>query len=515
MLARPVLPVPAVAYLRMLMISAVTASLRTKLSKHSLQNCINTIVLAFGSVMAGTGELNLLRRLRVLHGHVSTATTYGTHIASHLALGLLFLGKGRQTLGTSKLATAALVCALYPSYPSSSTCNRFHLQASRHLWVLAVEPRCLVAKDIDSGRPVYIPLKFRVKEEVAPGQLEARSKKLTTPTLIPPVETIESIRTDSPRYWPINLNFAASKEHLDSFLHNQTIFVKRKSGHLSYAQDARGIRSVFTQAKIEAGSAVLDAGETANLLTKSLSGSGLSHIASSYSALSASAKADLQHFCTREETDFESSQKLAGFLSSAVLECLLQDKQELVAVYRGLYAAAMLLESLQLGAAVIQALRDLFFVCDFYQDEVFDSLLIASGGRRLPLINKAFVETLRVLLSQAIDRNLADDDLASVLVARLANLYSGDDQTRSKVAPEQLKAVHMTLLLLRAPPIDTLKQLRTLVEQSRAAWSGSEEDFAELMLAALEKMLQAVAAQSGSVQAVDRRLPQLLLQAWL
>lgn len=466
-------------------------------------------MLAFGSVMAGTGELNLLRRLRVMHGQVSEGSNYGTHMASHLALGLLFLGKGRQTLGTSKLATAALVCAFYPSYPTSSTCNRFHLQAFRHLWVLAVEPRCLVAKDIDSQRPVYIPLKFRVKEEVAPGQLETRSKKLTTPTLIPPLETIESIKTDSPRYWPINLNFAASKAHLQSFLHNQTIFVKRKAGHLSYSQDPRGIRSIFTQAKIEAGSTVFDAGDTANLLTMALAGGGLSQLSTTYSTLSGSAKADLAYFCTSDEASLASSQKLASFLSSVALECLLQDKQEVVHVYRTLYAAAQLLEQEGLGICNLHALRDLLLVCDLYQDEVFDALLVQSGGRRLPLITRAFVDTLQTLVSSAIDRSLEAADLPGALKAYL------EAPTEPSEAPSEVPAaLSRTLLLLQAPALETLVQLRELVAQSKVAWTGSEEDFAQLMLAALEKMLQALARQTGGVH-VDRRLPRLSLDAWL
>lgn len=41
-------------------------------------------------IMAGTGEVNVLRRLRVAHGLFSEGVTYGSHLASHMALGLLF-----------------------------------------------------------------------------------------------------------------------------------------------------------------------------------------------------------------------------------------------------------------------------------------------------------------------------------------------------------------------------------------------------------------------------------------
>ena len=461
--------------------------------------------------MAGTGELNLLRRLRVMHGQVSESQVYGTHMASHLALGLLFLGKGRFTLGTSKLATAALMCAFYPAFPSSPACNRFHLQAFRHLWALAIEPRCLVAKDIDSGRPVYIPLKFRVKEEGEAGQAETRSKKLTTPTLIPPVQSIESIKTDSPRYWPVNLNFTASKEHLDSYLRNQTIFVKRKAGHLSYAQDARGIRSVFTQAKIEAGSSVFDTGDTAKLLTSSMAGN-LSTFASTYSAFSATAKTDLQHFCTSEEADFASSKRLASFLASAGLECLLQDKQDTVAVYRGLYHAAQVLGQSSVDPNSLQVLRNLLFVCEVYQDEIFDALLLASGGRRLPLVNRACVETLRTLIAASVDSRLAQFDHAGTLKTYLALMQAAEGAEVPLV--DSVSSLHHSLALSGAPPVEQLMQIQSLVLQSKIAWTGNQEDLAQVLLAAVEKILLALARQTGRVE-VDKRLPLLLLQAWL
>ena len=54
-----------------------------------------------------------------------------------LANGLLFLGGGLRTLGTSNQAVAALLIALFPRFPATSADNRCHLQAFRHLYVLA------------------------------------------------------------------------------------------------------------------------------------------------------------------------------------------------------------------------------------------------------------------------------------------------------------------------------------------------------------------------------------------
>lgn len=55
--------------------------------------------------------------------------TYGNHMALSMAIGFLFLGGGRFTLGTSPDAIAALVIAVFPRFPRSPDDNDYHLQA--------------------------------------------------------------------------------------------------------------------------------------------------------------------------------------------------------------------------------------------------------------------------------------------------------------------------------------------------------------------------------------------------
>ena len=95
-----------------------------------------------------------------------------------MATGFLFLGGGRLTFGRSNevsgvtaqskcsvpaasnirnpncfiQAIAGLLVSLYPRFPQNASDNRCHLQALRHLYVLAVEDRCLDAVDVDSGK---------------------------------------------------------------------------------------------------------------------------------------------------------------------------------------------------------------------------------------------------------------------------------------------------------------------------------------------------------------------------
>lgn len=123
--------------------------------KSTVESCVTLVLLALSLVFAGTGSLNILRMIRMTRSRIGpthTQVTYGSHMAIHMALGFLFLGAGRYTLSRTPEAIAALICALFPKFPTHSNDNRYHLQAFRHLYVLAVEPRLFLPRDIDSGK---------------------------------------------------------------------------------------------------------------------------------------------------------------------------------------------------------------------------------------------------------------------------------------------------------------------------------------------------------------------------
>ena len=191
-----------------------------RLTRNTVRNCQDLLALAVATVMAGRGDLVVFRRLRLLHGRVHAETPYGSHIAVHLALGALFLGSGRYTFGTSKLAVAALVCAFYPLFPNSVLDNKGHLQAFRHFWVLAAEARCLVVRDVDTHRAISLPIIVI--------QRSGDIMQLKAPVLLPELSTISQVKTNSPEYWQVTLDFAANPEHIASFRKNQTVFVRRR-----------------------------------------------------------------------------------------------------------------------------------------------------------------------------------------------------------------------------------------------------------------------------------------------
>ncbi|KAL7270280.1 Anaphase-promoting complex subunit 1 [Rhizina undulata] len=194
-----------------------------KLTRTTARNCQDLLALSAAMVMAGTGDIIVFRRLRKLHGRVDADIPYGSHLASHMAIGALFLGNGSHTFGTSNLAVASLLCAFYPLFPTQILDNKAHLQAFRHFWVLASEARCLVARDVDTHRPTSIPITITLKT----GQ-EIRK---VAPCLLPEFRLISTIATASPQHWSVVVDFENNESHLTAFQQRQSIFVHRRSAH--------------------------------------------------------------------------------------------------------------------------------------------------------------------------------------------------------------------------------------------------------------------------------------------
>lgn len=193
-----------------------------KLTRNSVRHCQDIVALSAAIVMAGTGDLALFRRLRSLHGRVDMDTPYGSHMAAHMAMGMLFLGGGSYTLGTSDLAIASLLCSLYPIFPTTVLDNKCHLQAFRHLWVLAAEPRCLIPRDIDTRRPISIPITVSAKS--------GARRKMTAPCLLPDLGGVTKVEVRSADYWPLVLDFGPNESVREKFRQgDQSVYLRRKT----------------------------------------------------------------------------------------------------------------------------------------------------------------------------------------------------------------------------------------------------------------------------------------------
>uniref|UniRef100_W5K7K4 Anaphase-promoting complex subunit 1 n=1 Tax=Astyanax mexicanus TaxID=7994 RepID=W5K7K4_ASTMX len=232
-------------FARNFMLSLTTTTTTTS-GPYNLQTCLSMVLLATSMVMAGSGNLKVLQLCRFLHKRTFGEMNYGFHMAHHMALGLLFLGGGRYTLSTSNSAIAALLCALYPHFPAHSTDNRYHLQALRHLCVLAAEPRLLVPVDVDTLNPCYAMMDVTYKETQ---WYEETTVELMAPTMLPELHLLKQIKVKGPRYWELNIDLSKGTQHLQSILSRDgVLYVKLRAGQLPYKDDPRGWKSLLAPA---------------------------------------------------------------------------------------------------------------------------------------------------------------------------------------------------------------------------------------------------------------------------
>jgi len=153
---------------------------KNQVDKTTLETSLCVCAYAASMVMAGTGDIECLRMLRVLRKRFEHDMHYGFNMAIHQAIGFLFLGSGAYTFSRSNMAVACLLAALYPVFPQMPGDNRFHLQALRHFYVLAIESRLLQARDVDTGEFVNVPLSLTLSHES--GQIT--SEEVQTPSII-------------------------------------------------------------------------------------------------------------------------------------------------------------------------------------------------------------------------------------------------------------------------------------------------------------------------------------------
>lgn len=208
-------------------------SVARMLGFQAIENCILMALLALSLVMAGTGDLGVLRYVRKLRLRCyDQSVTYGSQMAVHMALGFLFLGGGRYTLSRSPAAIAALVCAIFPKFPMSSNDNRYHLQAFRHLYMFAVEPRILLPRDIDTGRLCMCSIRYGMRGEPN-AVVEAMA-----PCLLPELDTLEWVELSDSSFWSFRFDRDRNWELFEKIMvHKGRLAVKQHMGSLSYHED--------------------------------------------------------------------------------------------------------------------------------------------------------------------------------------------------------------------------------------------------------------------------------------
>lgn len=306
--------------------------------RQAARDAINTLSSAMAIIMAGTGDLDCLQRLRHAHGKYTLPSKFGMHLANHMSLGMLFLGGGRYTLGTSHAAVCALLVSFYPRYPLFGYDNRTHLQALRHLWVLAVEPRCLITRDVSSREIVSQPVTIHLKE----ADKRISKTMLLAPTLIPDFDAIRDFRIDSSRYWGLTLAYNKFPHIKESLIRNQTLWVQKRRGFLSYNDDAFGTETNIVRAStgVLADIACLER----PVLLDDANGQASKDFTRFMTALSSeprfAAFADLlcrSHDWENTSSD-ENQHSWVAYCQAALANCIGDDKPQMLSAYLSLQA---------------------------------------------------------------------------------------------------------------------------------------------------------------------------------
>lgn len=185
-----------------------------QVGRSTIESCLNVLVISLALIMAGTGNLEVMRICRYLRSRTAQVNVvlYGSHMATHMALGFLFLGGCRYTFSTSAPSVAALICALFPKFPIHSNDNRYHLQAFRHLYVLAAEPRLIIPRDITTGIHAYLNIRVRWKKNGTWTQLRA-------PCLVPELSLLDRVVVEDKRYWKISFERSKNWHILQSVIY--------------------------------------------------------------------------------------------------------------------------------------------------------------------------------------------------------------------------------------------------------------------------------------------------------
>ncbi|KAJ4911668.1 Anaphase-promoting complex subunit 1 [Raphanus sativus] len=307
----------------------------------TLEMCLYLIVLSLSVVMAGSGDLQIFRLLRFLRSRNSADghANYGTQMAVSLATGFLFLGGGMRTFSTSNGSLAMLLITLYPRLPSGPNDNRCHLQAFRHLYVLATEARWLQTIDVDSGLPVYAPLEVTVKETEL--YSETRYSEVT-PCILPERAILKRICVCGPRYWPQQVELVPEEKHWWSFgdksdpFNSGVIFVKRKVGACSYVDDPVGCQSLLSRAMHKVfGLRTLDESNSLANSHRELDSDSVDHLVSTFSS-DPSLIAFAQLCCDKSWND-RSDSDFKEFCLQVLFDCISKDRPALLQVYLSLY----------------------------------------------------------------------------------------------------------------------------------------------------------------------------------
>lgn len=192
---------------------------RGQLDPYNYFNILCVCILSLSIVMAGTADIDCLKQARIIRKALEDKMNlqYGFNMAIHMAIGFLSLGRGAYTFGREDLHIAALLISIYPQFPSQPDDNKYHLQAYRHFYALAVVPNLFHAIDIDTKESAIVNFEVNMSDERIP-------HKLMTPAYLQGVDRWRRVKLDNKDYYHNDFTFDSIDENNPPRL----LFIKKK-----------------------------------------------------------------------------------------------------------------------------------------------------------------------------------------------------------------------------------------------------------------------------------------------
>ncbi|KAF5944722.1 hypothetical protein HYC85_018799 [Camellia sinensis] len=403
----------------------------------TLETCLHLIVLSLCVVMAGSGHLQTLRLLKFLRSRncADGYTNYGIQMAVSLGIGFLFLGGGMRTFSTSNSSIAALLITLYPRLPTGPNDNQCHLQAFRHLYVLATEARWIQTVDVDTGLPVYAPLEVTIRETE---HYAETSFSEITPCILPE-------RAIKP-WW----SFGDKNDPFNSGV----LYIKRKVGVCSYVDDPTGCQSLLSRAMHKVFS--LTSLRAAMIVFGASTVDQLVGTFSSNPSLVAFAQ-----LCDDPSWNSRSDNSFQEFCLQVLLECVSKDRPALLQVYLSLYTTiGSMSDEVTCGSSILGDslfLSSLKLAIAYYEALLCGKILTSRVG----IVQSHFVGSLRKRVEELLNcfpglksdlcnylesgrwpSEISEEGKASTFLSWYLQWYSVPAPNLIKAAVDKIKPMH-------------------------------------------------------------------------
>ncbi|CAL5412771.1 unnamed protein product [Camellia sinensis] len=429
----------------------------------TLETCLHLIVLSLCVVMAGSGHLQTLRLLKFLRSRncADGYTNYGIQMAVSLGIGFLFLGGGMRTFSTSNSSIAALLITLYPRLPTGPNDNQCHLQAFRHLYVLATEARWIQTVDVDTGLPVYAPLEVTIRETE---HYAETSFSEVTPCILPERAILKTVRVCGPRYWPRAIELTPEEKPWWSFgdkndpFNSGVLYIKRKVGVCSYVDDPTGCQSLLSRAMHKVFSLTsLRAGTPCS--NDCLGASTVDQLVGTFS--SNPSLVAFAQLCDDPSWNSRSDNSFQEFCLQVLLECVSKDRPALLQVYLSLYTTiGSMSDEVTCGSSILGDslfLSSLKLAIAYYEALLCGKILTSRVG----IVQSHFVGSLRKRVEELLNcfpglksdlcnylesgrwpSEISEEGKASTFLSWYLQWYSVPAPNLIKAAVDKIKPMH-------------------------------------------------------------------------